>query len=205
MSIYFFHRIVTKKKYLFPGVIFLCAFLYSCEKEYFPKPKGYFRIELKEKTYVPLPDNYPFTFEIASIASLVEKKEIETDTKENWFDIYYPFYKARIYCSYRAISKEELREVSEDSYRLVFQHTVKADAIEEEIFGYPQERVYGIKYMLSGNTATPVQLIITDSISHFFRASLYFDSTPNQDSLKPVINYINEDINQIINSFKWQE
>jgi len=36
------------------------------------------------------------------------------------------------------------------------------------------------------------------------RSSLYFDFTPNNDSLQPVIQYLREDMMQMINTFEWK-
>ncbi len=163
---------------------------------------GYFRIDLQEKAYISIPSDYPFSFEVPSISKKIDEQS--QDKSNNWFDIYYPFYKARIYCTYIPIKKDNFKEVSEDSYRFVYRHTVKADAINEKTFSYPGKHIYGILYTISGNAASPIQFVITDSTKHFFRGALYFDCTPNQDSLRPVINYINEDISQIINTFQWK-
>ncbi|MCL1941966.1 MAG: gliding motility lipoprotein GldD [Candidatus Azobacteroides sp.] len=193
-----------KRLFVVMGVtVFLCA---CNNEEYTPKPKGYFRIELQKKDYVPVTsDDYPFTFEIPSVSYTIEVSKNNKDTKSDWLDIYYPFYKARIYCTYTPVNRHNFREAAEDSYRFVYRHTVKADAIEENPFAYPQKRIYGILYTLSGNTASPVQFTVTDSTKHFFRGALYFDGcTPNQDSLKPVINYISDDIAHIISTFRWK-
>lgn len=185
------------------GMIMFC----SCGDNYTPKPKGYFRIDLRKQTYHPIDLNdYPFTFEISSESCIInndsKKNETPTDT---WFDIYYPFYKARIYCTYTPVDREKLKEASEDSYRFVYRHTVKADAINTKMFACPQNRTYGPVYTLTGNVATPVQFSVTDSVKHFFRGALYFDDcTPNQDSLKPVIEYIYNDVFHIIETMQWK-
>lgn len=188
-------------------IILLTIILYSCNDNYTPKPKGFFRIELQDKTYIPFnSNNYPFSFEIASVSRIINFENAENkDAENNWFDIYYPFYKARIYCTYTPLTREKFRAVSEDSYRFVYRHSIKADAIGEEVFSYPEKRTSGILYTLSGNTASPVQFIVTDSTRHFFRGALYFDDCiPNQDSLRPVINYIYDDIFHLIDTFNWK-
>jgi hypothetical protein len=44
---------------------------------------------------------------------------------------------------------------------------------------------------------------LTDSIEHFLRGSLYFNETPNADSLLPVKQYIKEDFITLMESLKW--
>lgn len=187
---------------IFPFITF-CA----CGDNYTPKPKGYFRIDLREKTYIPINlNNYPFTFEISSESRIINDTSDENkNTSDNWFDIYYPFYKARIYCTYISVNPKKIKEVSEDSYRFVYRHTVKADAINEKTFTCPQNRTCGIVYTLTGNVATPIQFTVTDSVTRFFRGALYFDDCiPNQDSLKPVVDYIYNDIFHLIETMQWK-
>ena len=191
----------------FELVILMIIAFYSCSDNYTPKPKGYFRIDLREKTYRPINSaDYPFTFEIPSESHIInDDSKKSKETPGNWFDIYYPFYKVRIYCTYIPVDRNKLKEASEDSYRFVFRHAVKADEIGEETFSYPQNRTYGMVYTLTGNTASPVQFTVTDSVRHFFRGALYFDGcTPEQDSLKPVIDYVYDDIFHIIETMRWK-
>ena len=90
------------------------------------------------------------------------------------------------------------------SRTLVYKHTVKADGIEETPFINPGERKYGMVYDLSGDVASAVQFFITDSTNHFLRGSLYFNCPPNRDSLKPVIDFMREDIMHLIETIRWK-
>lgn len=179
-------------------VLFL---LFSC-KEYIPKPRGYFRIDLPEKTYREFnnPD-YPYSFEYASIATIIPKKN-EQDSF--WIDVVYPQFGARIYSSYKKV-ENNFREISEDSRSFVYKHTVKADAITEQPYEDKTRNVYGILYELKGNTASGIQFILTDSTRHFFRGALYFNASPNKDSIAPVVAFIKEDIIRMIETMEWNE
>jgi len=53
--------------------------------------------------------------------------------------------------------------------------------------------------------ATPLQFYLTDSTRNFVRGSLYFNFIPNNDSMRPVINYLKEDVKHIISTFEWKE
>jgi gliding motility-associated lipoprotein GldD len=175
----------------------------TCTTEYSPKPRGYFYIELPEKHYVPLSVySYPFSFDIPSGINLQEKVSANQGI---WFDLCYPELHACIYCSYLDMRSRDFNGIIEDNYRLVYkQHTSKAITIGQQIFPYAGKQVYATLYTLNGDIATPLQFMITDSIRHFFRASLYFECIPNQDSLRPVINFIRDDILQIIETFQWK-
>ena len=77
-----------------------------------------------------------------------------------------------------------------------------ADAISEQLYVNQKHNVFSVLYDFEGKTATSAQFYVTDSLNHFFRGALYFN-TEISDSLLPVNNYIKEDIRQMIQSFKW--
>jgi gliding motility-associated lipoprotein GldD len=82
---------------------------------------------------------------------------------------------------------------------------IKAEAINEQIINNNQDRIHGILYDLKGNTATAVQFYVTDSVRHYLRGSLYFESEPNADSLSPLIDFFREDIIHLIGTLKWKQ
>ncbi len=185
-------------KYRIIYIISLAIFLTACTN-YTPKPTAFFRIELKDRTYSYSDSTKPYKFEYPSnIASVIYKQK-----DENWFDIIYPNYNARLYCSYKTIDNN-FRTIAEDSRNFVYKHSFKAEAINEQVYQNPNNNAYGILYEIKGNTASSVQFIITDSTKHFLRGALYFNNHPNYDSLAPVINYIKDDVRIIMETTKWQ-
>ena len=182
-------------------LIFLFLLLSGCS-EYIPKPRGYFRIDLPEKTYETFNESgYPYFFEYANIAKIIPKGGNPRDSF--WIDIVYPQFNARIYGSYKKI-ENNFQEVSEDSRTFVYKHTIKADAITEQPYVDEERKVYGILYELKGNTASCIQFILTDSVHHFFRGALYFNVSPNKDSIAPVAAFIREDIIRLIETLEWR-
>ena len=172
---------------------------FSCSNSV-PKPYAYYRIDLPEHYYERYAGYKDFSFYISSNAVI----EPLTDTvKGEWFNIFYPDFDATIYCSYLPMNLLQLADLSEDSRKFVYLHVMKADAITARQFSNPENKVYGILYHLEGNVASPVQFTLTDSTNNFFRASLLFNNVPNQDSIAPVLNYIKADIDQLIESFRW--
>ncbi|MEN9525665.1 MAG: hypothetical protein RLZZ256_1049, partial [Bacteroidota bacterium] len=63
--------------------------------------------------------------------------------------------------------------------------------------------VEGIYFSLGGNTATANQFFLTDSTRHFLRGALYFDATPNADSLGIVNDFLKKDLLHLINTLQW--
>ncbi len=188
-------------------MILLILLLCGCERASVPKPRGYYRIELPEHEYVGLQDeaykavtgSLPYSFEVNRIAEIVPH-----DTAEpQWIDIRYPQFDACVHCSYKPV-KGNLRELSDDAVKFVYNHAGKADAIPEQGFDNEDVKVHGVMYMLLGNTASPCQFFMTDSTRHFFRASVYFNCVPNQDSLAPVRDYITDDMRHLVETMSWR-
>ena len=86
---------------------------------------------------------------------------------------------------------------------MVYKHTIKADAINEKLYHNKKSNTYGTLYDISGETASSVQFHLTDSTKNFVRGSLYFDVSTNEDSLKPIIDYLRQDILTIMETLVW--
>lgn len=179
-------------------ILLIAVVLSSCSADV-PKPRTYFRIDLPPKHYEASKSAAMYEFDYPSnISKIIYGKE-----NDDWFDIVYPQYNARIYCSYKPV-KGNFREISEDSRNFVYKHVIKADAIGETLFEDPENDVYGILYDIKGNAASQVQFILTDSVKHCLRGALYFNERPNKDSIAPVADYIREDIIRIMESIRWK-
>ena len=98
---------------------------------------------------------------------------------------------------------KQLSEFIEESRRLAYKHTIKADAINERLFMNPAKDVYGIVYKIEGNAASPMQFFLTDSTLNFLRGAFYIHEVPNIDSLMPVINFIEPDVIHMIETTTW--
>ncbi|MDR0413189.1 MAG: gliding motility protein GldD [Dysgonamonadaceae bacterium] len=179
-----------------------CSLFAVACSESTPKPSGYFRIDLPPADYHPENHFAGFTFALSDHAAV---RKISRKDAETFFNIRYDRLQAEIYCSYLPVKKGKLAQLSEESRKFVYLHAAKAEAIQEQFVGNPQRNVYGTVYYLKGNVASPTQFVLTDSVSTFFRGALYFDHRPNADSTAPVLEYINKDIQVIIESFQWKK
>jgi gliding motility-associated lipoprotein GldD len=179
------------------------------DSDYFPKPRTYPRVYYPEKTYQSFSTNYcDFGFEQATYAQIIQDTSFfgEKPIHPCWFDMVVPQLNSKLHCSYIPIDNKEntLLELVNDSYDLAFKHTSKASGIGEEAIFFPDKKVYGILFPLEGSVASPYQFFLTDSTQHFFRGSLYFNSEPRPDSLKPVIEFMKQDIDKLIETFEWK-
>ena len=182
-------------------VLFLFQVFSSCHTDEMPKPRGYFRIDLPEKKYVSYVDSAcSFGFEIPTYSVVVPDKS--SPKEPCWINIEFPMQRATIHLSYKNINNN-LKQYTEDTRSLAYKHTVKADAIDEEIVIDSTNKVYGVIYHIAGNAASSLQFYLTDSTNNFIRGALYFNAIPNKDSIAPVSNFINADISHLIETFKW--
>ncbi len=183
--------------------ISLVLFFCSCGgSDYSPKPRGYFRIDLPEKKYVRYQSDCGYSFDIPVYSEI--REDSSRDAQACWKNLVFPSLNGRLHISYYKIQSEEMFiNLIEDSRRLAFKHTVKAEGIDESRITNDAEKVYGLYYDIAGNTASSVQFFITDSSQHFLRGSLYFYAEPQADSIKPVLNFVKEDMDVLLKSFKW--
>lgn len=180
---------------------------FSCTEKYTPKPREYFRIDFPEKIYHPLQPGFPYQFDIPDYSRIVA--DPGNPDQPYWINISVPANKAEVHISYYDLSNQQLsnrvllNKFIEDSRTLAYKHTIKADAIQEQVFMNPDKKVYGLIYKIEGNAASPMQFFLTDSTNHFLRGALYIRDVPNIDSLKPVIDFLEPDIIRLIETTTW--
>lgn len=193
----------------FSFIVFCSIFaLISCNTNYtVDKKRGYFKIEFPEKKYKLFDEpGYPYTFEYPVYANIIKDTTFFDDKPENnwWINIDFPRFNGRVFVSYKEIGKNKFDSLVNDAFTLSFkQHVQKASAIEPVPFRTPNN-IDGIYFTLEGNTATANQFFVTDSTKHFLRGALYFDATPNEDSLRIVNDFLRTDLKYMINSLKWK-
>jgi gliding motility-associated lipoprotein GldD len=173
----------------------------ACDSEPIPKPRGYFRIDLPSKDYKRYTGPCPFEFDIPrySAFELAQGKEDSCI-----FDIVFPQQQARIYFTYLPV-ENDLSSYVEDAYQMAYSHELKASAIKRNPIAIDSNHVYGMIYDLKGNVASSLQFYATDSNSHFVRGALYFNSKPNADSISPVLEFIRQDVEHMLNSLEWKK
>lgn len=198
--------VINKKIIVLLTLFFSISIFYSCIKDeddevYIPKPKGYPRIFFPEKKYVMYDSVCPYKFEIPDYSFISNDKHNGADPC--WINVNYPRFNAQLHLSYKTITNN-LDTVLNECRDFVVKHQVKSTGIDETIIIRDSARVFGLVYDISGNTASNLQFYLTDSTHHFMRGALYFNSVPNIDSLKIVVDYLRKDIVQMIKTFEWK-
>lgn len=180
-------------------VVLLC----SCRENYTPKPRCYMRIELPQKSYRLFDTlSYPASFLIPEYANFVPVPNKDKQKNILWADIVFPDLNAAIYCSY--IFKPNLDSCITNTLFFIQRHISKATGVDEWEINVPGQHKYGYLYHIKGSdVASPYQFYLTDSNRYFVRGSFSINSTPNNDSLAPIIRFVKADIDTLIESWKW--
>jgi len=171
------------------------------EATFIPKPHGYMRFDFPEKAYDQYVSECPFSFPLSDEAIVVKAKNYSDQNCV--LDLIYPEHKATLHITYRPVT-DNLAQLTQSSHELAMEHTVRASSMDEIRYDLPEHKVHGVLYDIKGNVASNMQFHLTDSTSHFFRGSLYFATAPNADSLAPIVSYIRQDMDVLINGMEWK-
>ena len=181
------------------------AILLSCTTNYTPKPKGLLRIEPPVAQYVIFDDaRLPYSFSFSRQA-IIELPQADADSNAYLINIDYPDFNAKIYCSYIAITSQTLNHYIEDCRKLAGRVVRNANAITEKYYENTDNDVYGTLFIIKGESASPVQFMLTDSAKHFFRGALYYKYKTDTDSIAPITDFIKNDITELIQTFYWKK
>lgn len=180
--------------------LMVCLF-FSCEEPVNPKPKGQLRLALPEHSYRPLDMPCPFASEIPEYSLPHLRKNEDGNC---WFNLSFPKQKATLHFTYKPV-EGNLDVMVDEAIKLTYDHHIKADGINSKNYIDTLHQVYGTIFEVTGEVASSTQFYLTDSTTHFLRASLYFNAAPNQDSLAPVTAFIREDILHFMESLRWKK
>jgi gliding motility-associated lipoprotein GldD len=210
-------------KRTFFGLMFLLVV--SCNSPYTPKPRSYYRIDMPEHAYQLFNEpGYPYSFEYPLYAKITKDSTLFDDNLDNpyWINIDFPRFNGRIYISYKSVGgtsvyklktdqgykdsmvRNSFEGLREEAFKMTYKHTPKASSINDSLF-VTGNGVSGVYFAVGGNAATSNQFFLTDTVRHFLRGALYFDASPNADSLKPVNDFLQQDLRHLINSFSWRK
>lgn len=171
------------------------------DEVYTPKPKGYYRIDFPEKKYRLYDSLCPYKFEIPTYSFIDNDKHKGADPC--WINVNFPKFNAQVHLSYKELNNN-LDTILNQSRELAIKHQVKATGMDETVIIRDSAKVYGLIYDISGNTASNLQFYVTDSTKHYMRGALYFNSVPNIDSVKIVLDFIRKDVLHMIQTFEWK-
>lgn len=201
-------------------------FLIQCNSNYTSKKTGYFKIPLPEHKYQSFKDSsFPYSFEFPVYANIIQDSSYFDSKPENdyWINIDFPNLNARIFLSYKIIGGKAVYKVKQadgkykdsiginkfdmmvnDAFNLTNKNDVIASYISDSLI-HTANNISGVFFKVGGNAATAKQFFLSDTLNHFIRGALYFNASPNADSLRPVQDFLQTDMDHIINTFKWNK
>lgn len=212
------------KKYSFL-ILILAIILTACNSNYTSKKTGYFNIDLPKKEYQLFDEpNFPYSFEYPTYAKIVKDSTYFDTNPENdfWRNIDFTAFNAKIFLSYKIIGGKALYKIKKsdgsykdslgvnaydkminDAFNLTNKNDDVATSKKDSLFK-TANNVGGLLFKLGGNAATQRQFFMTDTTKNFIRGALYFYASPNADSVKPVVDFIQQDIDHLITTFRWK-
>lgn len=207
------------------GLFVLVLLIIGCNSTYTSKKKGYFEIELPEHAYQSFDRaGFPYAFEYPVYAKIIQDSTYFDSTPENpyWINIDFPQYEARIFLSYKFIGGKanykvkmadgtyrdssginQFDKMVNDAFNLTNKNEAVASSIKDSLMRTPNN-IFGVYFKVGGNAATARQFFLSDTTKNFIRGALYFGATPNADSIKPVQDFLTQDIHHMINTFRWK-
>ena len=212
-------------KIKFFSFLFLVMLFAACNSNYTSKKTGYFNIDLPEKKYVLFNEpGIPYSFEYPVYATIVKDSTYFDANPENdyWRNIDFKNLNAKIFLSYKTVGGKALYKIKQpngsykdssiinmydkminDAFNLTNKNDDVATSKKDSLFT-TANNVSGLLFKLGGNAATQRQFFMTDTTKNFIRGALYFYASPNADSVKPVVNFIQKDIDHLITTFRWK-
>lgn len=189
-------------------VLFLLGTVACRPEQYTPRPRGYARVDTPAKHEYQLFDRpgFPYRFEYPVYGVVSSDSAILAMKPDNpyWMNIDFPELGGSLYLSYKNIAgMRTLDTLLNDAHEMSFFHTKKADYINAPAF-HTSNNVHGVMYDVGGNAASAYQFFATDSTKHFLRGALYFNVSPNADSLRPLTQFLHADIEHLLQSLEWR-
>jgi gliding motility-associated lipoprotein GldD len=203
----------------------LTIFVFACNSDYTSKKKGYFAISLPSHSYQTFDNTaFPYNFEYPTYGRISQDSTYFDEGPENkyWINVDFPDYNARLFLSYKKVGGKSLFKLKQpdgsykdsfginqhqalvnDAFNLTNKNDVIASSIMDSVMETPN-KINGVFFTVGGNAATAHQFFLTDTFNNFIRGALYFDASPNADSIKPVQEFLRKDIEHLINTFKWK-
>jgi hypothetical protein len=217
---------ITRKAATYLLLITFYLLLASCNSPYVSKRKSYYKIDLPKRSYVKFdrPD-FPYSFEYPVYANIIQDTTYFDASPENpyWINIDFPTLNARVFLSYKIIGGHADYKIKQangqykdslginnfdimvnDAFTLTNKNDVISNSIKDSLIHTPNG-LTGIFFKVGGNAATAKQFFLSDTTKNFIRGALYFDVTPNVDSLKPVEDFLQGDLDHIISTFQWKK
>lgn len=191
-------------RYLIIVLVAIGTFACGGENVFYPKPKGFPRLQLPNHEYVTLDNKYPFQFEVSKHA--IVKPDISNGAEPYWIIVEYPGLNAKIQFTYKPLHGDlnKLDQHVADAYKLAAKHQVKATSQTEKVIKLPNGKK-AVVIEIEGEVPSHFQFYATDTSQHYLRGAVYLNLATLNDSLAPVVDYLKKDSYKILETLKWNK
>lgn len=187
------------------SAVFAMGIFVMCGSNETPKPRGFIRIDLPPKGYQVYDSILPYVFEYPVYGSVIKDPLSDEATMLRRVNIEYPELRGTLHLTYENLTANNLDTLITDAVDFVYKHVSRASTITKSHVARTDQRVFGTVFTIRGKSAASTyQFYITDSTKHFVRGALYLNTEPDNDSLKPVIDFLKQDVDHFINSLSWK-
>lgn len=182
------------------GAIFACS---KKEPDYLPKPTGFNRLDLPPHAYQALKEDHPYTFEYSKAA--IVQKDTFKNAEPHWIVLFYPALNTRIQFTYKPVNNDpkRLQSMMGDAAKLAFHHDKKAYSIKDGVL-ITKSGKKAVVFELEGEVPSHYQFFVTDTTKNYLRGAVYLMTATQNDSLRPVIDYMKVDCRHILETLKWK-
>lgn len=145
----------------------------------------------------------PFLFEMNRHAFISQARYSKRGAA---IELCYPQWSGYVELMYKSIAgRDDLRAQIDTAMRMLEYHYQVAAGIDEDLIQIPDNQVYATVWHINGrDVASSCQFIVTDSNSNFLHGEIIIDQTPNNDSLAPMLNYMQTDVEHLIQTLRWK-
>ena len=177
----------------------------GCDNYLMPKQSAFLRLDYSNPEYEQINNSaFPFLFETNNVLSNISDININDESID--FIIKYDKLNGQINFQYNNVdSKETLNTYIMDLKKSIETHSIMANSVKIRDYVLEENNIYCRIFDMSGNVASPYQFYLTDNTNNIISGFVYFNIKPNYDSVLPAINYIENDIINLIESFSWKK
>ncbi len=190
------------------GCFLICLVFVQCTTDTpVPKPRTFPRMTMPARTPVNMNlTACPFVFEFSDYAKVNHDKKFfkEQPPHACWFDLHMPDFNADLFLSYHPIStRKDFDKLIADTYKITNQINRRSNYMEE-LRIENSSGVSGMKFLFEGAAASPIHFYMSDTTQHFVKGALYYNHKVHADSMQPATQFILEDIDRMLASFRWK-
>lgn len=188
-----------KNKIFFFTLVF-ALFCSGCVK-FTPKPTGYIRISFPNPEFSVL-DTLGISFSYDE--TLPDSIYILPKEKGSVIKLGYEDYSSHMILNTYHVTPDSLLQFL-DSLDNNVEHSIRnrKEQIVRTLYENPEYEVFCRFYTIKGATPTPYRWIISNNKDRISEGLFIFDVAVNIDSLRPIKEYMEDNIHFLIESFRW--